>query len=78
VRGSLIRADFEVYEGRLSGVSISGDFFCYPAGGIRRMEAELEGRMIPEIRESIEALCSGSALDIPGAGVEDWLAVFRR
>jgi len=77
-RGGMIRADFEVYEGRLTGVSISGDFFCYPAGGTRRLEAELEGRMIPEIREVIEALYSGSALDIPGVGVEDWLAVFRR
>jgi lipoate-protein ligase A len=74
--GGLIRADFEVYEDRFSGVSISGDFFCYPAGGIRNLEAELEGRRITEIREMIEALYSRSALDMPGVGVEDWLAVF--
>jgi lipoate-protein ligase A len=76
--GGLIRADFEVHEGRLGGVCISGDFFCYPARGIRRLEAVLEGRMIPEIREPIAALYSGSVLDTPGVGVEDWLAVFRR
>jgi hypothetical protein len=39
------------------------------------LEAELEGRMIQKIREVIEALYSGSALDIPGVEVEDWLAV---
>jgi lipoate-protein ligase A len=75
-RGGLIRADFEVYEGRLTGVSISGDFFCYPPGGIQRLEAELEGRMIPGIREVIEALYSRNVLDIPGVEVEDWLSVF--
>jgi len=75
-RGGLIRADFEVHEGRLFGVSISGDFFCYPAEGTRRLEAELEGRGIPEIREAIEALYSGSVLEIPGVGVDDWLEVF--
>jgi len=74
-RGGLLRADFEIIEGRLAGVSISGDFFCYPADGVRRLEAELEGRMIQKIREVIEALYSGSALDIPGVEVEDWLAV---
>jgi lipoate-protein ligase A len=75
-RGGLIRADFEVSDGRLTGVSLSGDFFCYPPHTIQRLETELEGRMIPEIREVLEALYSGSALDIPGVGVEDWLAVF--
>jgi lipoate-protein ligase A len=75
-RGGLIRADFEVCEGRLANISISGDFFCYPAEGIQRLEIELDGRMIQEIREVIQALYSRSALDIPGVAVEDWLAVF--
>jgi lipoate-protein ligase A len=75
-RGGLIRADFEVYDGRLTNVSISGDFFCYPSEGIRRLEAELEGRGIPEIRDLIEDLYARNAMDLPGVGVEDWLAVF--
>jgi lipoate-protein ligase A len=75
-QGGLIRADFEVYDNRLTNVSISGDFFCYPPEGIRRLETELEGRAIPEIRELIEELYARSALDIPGVAVADWLAVF--
>jgi lipoate-protein ligase A len=75
-RGGLIRADFEVAEGRLADISISGDFFCYPPDGVQLLEAELGGRMIPEIREVIESLYSRNVVDLPGVGVEDWLAVF--
>lgn len=75
--GGLIRADFEVRDGRLAGVTISGDFFCYPPDGIRRLQTELEGRTIPEIRERIEALYAANALEIPGVGVEDWLSVLN-
>jgi len=75
-RGGLIRADYEIHDGRLKNVSISGDFFCYPAGGVLRLETQLEARMTPEIREVIEALYSANEVEIPGVGVEDWLAVF--
>ena len=75
-RGGLIRADYEILDGRLKNVTISGDFFCYPAGGILRLESELEARMTSEIREVIEALYFANALEIPGVAVEDWLAVF--
>jgi hypothetical protein len=60
----------------LKNVTISGDFFCYPAGGVLRLESELEARMTSEIREVIEALYFANALEIPGVAVEDWLAVF--
>jgi lipoate-protein ligase A len=75
-RGGLIRADYEIFDGRLKNVTISGDFFCYPAGGILRIESELEARMISEIREVIEVLYFANLVEIPGVGVEDWLAVF--
>jgi lipoate-protein ligase A len=75
-RGGLIRADFEVSDGRLRGVFISGDFFCYPPEKIRHLEAELEGRIVHEIREAIEAIYAANDLEIPGVGVSDWLAVF--
>ena len=75
-RGGLIRADFEVSDGRLSGVSISGDFFCYPPEKIQRLEAELEGRIVHEIREALEAFYAVNELEIPGVGMDDWLAVF--
>jgi lipoate-protein ligase A len=75
-RGGLIRAGFEVSGGRLVGVSISGDFFCYPAETIQQLEAELEGRAVHEVREAIEAFYAVGELEIPGVEVCDWLAVF--
>jgi lipoate-protein ligase A len=75
-RGGLIRADFEVSDGRLRGVSISGDFFCYPPEKIQHLEAELDGRIVHEVREAIEVFYGANDLEIPGVGVDDWLAVF--
>jgi lipoate-protein ligase A len=75
-RGGLIRADFEISDGRFRGVSISGDFFCFPAEKIQRLEAELEGRVVQEIREAIDAFYADDELEIPGVGAADWLAVF--
>jgi lipoate-protein ligase A len=74
-RGGLIRADYEVRDGRLAGVAISGDFFCYPAQGIGLLEATLEGKSTPEIREAIEELYVRDAVETPGVGIDDWLVV---
>ena len=75
-RGGLIRADFEVSDGRLRGISISGDFFCYPPEKIRHLEAELEGRIVYEVREAVDAFYAANELEIPGVEVGDWLTVF--
>jgi hypothetical protein len=75
-RGGLIRADYELSDGRLTGISISGDFFCYPAGQIQRLEADLEGRSVHRVRETLEAFYASPELEIPGVEMGDWLALF--
>ena len=71
-RGGLLRADFELKEGRFSGVSISGDFFCYPPDAIRRLEAGLEGRRPQDVREVLRDFSARQALEIPGVDEDDW------
>ena len=44
----LIRADFEVAEGRFGNVHLSGDFFCYPEGAIEMIEYRLKGQPVGE------------------------------
>lgn len=41
--GKLVTADFEVRDGRLAGVRISGDFFLYPDDALATIDAALEG-----------------------------------
>ena len=73
--GGLIRADFEVRDGQLSGVSISGDFFCYPKGAITRLESMLEGTSTVETQKVLEKFCSQQDIEIPGVDLQDWIKV---
>ncbi|MBW2092727.1 MAG: hypothetical protein JRI34_11485, partial [Deltaproteobacteria bacterium] len=54
--GGLIRANFEVREGRFAEMSISGDFFCYPSDGVSRLESMLDGRPVEDARQVLSDL----------------------
>lgn len=74
--GGLIRADFEVQEGKLFRVSISGDFFCYPEDAISQLESMLEGSETTNIVEVLTAFCNRPNTEIPGVALDDWVKVF--
>jgi lipoate-protein ligase A len=73
--GGLIRADFEIRDGRLSGVDISGDFFCYPDDAINKLEGMLEGTSVAEIQQVLTRFCSRRDIEIPGIDFDDWIKV---
>lgn len=73
--GGLIRADFEARDGRLSGVSISGDFFCYPEDSIAQLESMLEGIAKTDIHTVLTEFCNRRDIEIPGIEVDDWMKV---
>jgi lipoate-protein ligase A len=75
--GGLIRADYEVKEGRIKGVSVSGDFFCFPRTGIRKLEKRLEDQPVEQIGALIGAFCSEGEVETPGITVQDLLQVFK-
>jgi lipoate-protein ligase A len=75
--GGLIRADYELKEGRINGVSVSGDFFCFPRTGIRKMEEKLEHQPVEQIDTIIRAFYSEGRVETPGITVQDWLQVFK-
>ena len=75
--GGLIRADFEVNEGSYSSVSLSGDFFCYPASAISRLEARLEARPISEIDPVLEEFYKEEDVETPGIEIADWKKVLE-
>ena len=75
--GGLIRADYAVEEGRIRGVSVSGDFFSFPRTGIRKLEKVLEDRPVEQVKDLLSALYREGDWETPGITVSDWLQVFQ-
>jgi len=75
--GGLMRADFQVADGKLAGVSISGDFFCYPENALARLESMLEGTATGEIHNVLEDFCGLEDTEIPGIGYDDWMQLLK-
>jgi lipoate-protein ligase A len=77
VQGGLIRADYEVMEGRLNKVVLSGDFFCYPEKAIEQLEAKLEGQAMEEAIILLHQFYSKGDIETPGISAEDWANLFK-
>jgi lipoate-protein ligase A len=73
--GGLIRATLEVSEGRLTHVSLSGDFFCYPQEAIGELEAALEGTSLEDTEHVLNGLYAQGEIETPGVTVADWVQV---
>jgi len=73
--GGLIRADFEVREGKFGNVSLSGDFFCFPEEAISLLESRLEGRPTEEASSILSELYSRESIETPGLDIDDWMRV---
>lgn len=75
--GGLIRADFEIVEGRYREVCLSGDWFCYPRDAVSLLESNIVGMSPDELRSVIENFYIDNQFDTPGITVEDWIAVLK-
>jgi lipoate-protein ligase A len=75
--GGLMRADFELREGRFAAARISGDFFCYPPQAVGQLEAALEGRRASEVKQVIADFSAANRFEAPGIDPEDWAAVLK-
>ena len=73
--GGLIRADIEVIEGMLGRVSLSGDFFCYPAEAIDWLESGLNGIRFDDVETFLDSFYKEKRIETPGIKIEDWLKV---
>jgi lipoate---protein ligase len=73
--GGLIRADIEVIEGKLGSVSLSGDFFCYPAEAIDWLESGLNGIHFDDVGTFLDSFYKEKGIETPGITIKDWLKV---
>jgi lipoate-protein ligase A len=75
--GGLIRAEFAIEEGKYRGVTISGDFFCFPKNSVDRLAAALENSLADNVADAIADFYQTKEIDIPGVSPDDWMQVFK-
>lgn len=76
--GGLIRSNFEIRQGKLTNVNISGDFFCFPQSLTMQLENSLEGVALRDIRGVLKTVYDDPTNQMPGVSIEDWMAVFSK
>ena len=71
--GGLIRATVRLRDDRIDDLTLSGDFFFYPAEQLARLEETLEGETLKEeeLKARISDFYAISGIQSPGVAVED-------
>jgi lipoate-protein ligase A len=72
--GGLLRASYELRDGRLEQVELSGDFFCYPQDAVEELERRLQGAPLEQAGGILEAFYA-TPVETPGVSMADWLRV---
>ena len=75
--GGLMKAVYELKENKISNLSISGDFFCYPRKAISDLESKLEDSDLAEIGGLITRFYKKTEIEIPGIAPADWVKVLN-
>jgi len=73
--GGLIRATAEVQDGLLAAVSLSGDFFFYPARLLPDLEAALAGVRVEQVEAAVARFYAEQQIESPGVTPADFAQV---
>ncbi len=69
--GGLIRATVEAQHGRIAGVSLTGDFFFYPAEKLADLERHLVGTQLGAVEGFVETFYRAHDIESPGVTPRD-------
>jgi lipoate-protein ligase A len=70
-RGGLVRATFEVKDGQIASLSLSGDFFFYPAERVMDLEEALVGTALKQAEATVTDFYRANEIDSPGVTPHD-------
>ena len=70
--GGLIRGDVEVADGVITSLSLSGDFFFYPADKLTQLSEALIGKREAEVSETIVRFYEEQGIESPGVEPADF------
>jgi lipoate-protein ligase A len=73
--GGLIRATAESQDGVLAAVSLSGDFFIYPAQRLAELEAALVGVHVDQVEHAVARFYAEHSVESPGVEPSDFALV---
>jgi lipoate-protein ligase A len=73
--GGLIRATVEMHRRQIEAVSLSGDFFFYPADQLAELEQSLVGTNLDDAQITVEEFYRAHNVESPGVAPSDWSAV---
>jgi lipoate-protein ligase A len=73
--GGMIRATVEEQHGQIASLSLSGDFFFYPAGHLELLESYLLGTAIARAESAVERFYRDNGIESPGLTPRDWAIV---
>ncbi|MFZ5916694.1 MAG: lipoate--protein ligase family protein [Chloroflexota bacterium] len=74
--GGLVRAVFGLKDGQLGDVSLSGDFFFYPAEKLPVLELALKGASLDEVAARIADFYQAEGIEAPGLTPADLAQAF--
>ncbi len=69
--GGLIRATVEMWHEQIIALSLSGDFFFYPAGRLVDLEQRLVGLTMAEVPDTLEEYYRANSIESPGLTPSD-------
>lgn len=69
--GKLLRIDVEISEGIVNNIEIRGDFFVHPEEGLGKIEEEVEGCDLKEVREKAEKVIQSQGIEVVGFSPAD-------
>jgi len=70
--GGLIRVIAEFKDERIAWLSLSGDFFFYPADKLETLEEALVGVPLAEVEEAVSRFYAEQGIESPGVTPTDW------
>jgi lipoate-protein ligase A len=73
--GGLIRGDVEMTDGLITSLTLSGDFFFYPADKLTELSEALVGKRQIEVVETIEDFYGKHSIESPGVEPADFAKV---
>jgi lipoate-protein ligase A len=73
--GGLIRGTLEVHGDTIVGLSLTGDFFFYPADELARLEGHLVGCVLDDVQDTIAAFYGDYGIESPGVSPSDLATV---
>lgn len=75
--GGLIRVEYTIEDGKLTDVSISGDFFCFPPETIGNIAKTIEGTDVNKVNSVIAQFYNEQDFELPGIELSDWQPIFK-